>query len=130
MNSKKLYSFFVIGIIFANSSYALTNSQSGEIKYITGGIGDEERNTLKEAKDKYNLSVVSAARTGEYVGDTRLIISDQQGRELLDTEAGPLFYAQLPPGKYVVEAESRGQARKRQIIIGENKPSHIHFSWK
>lgn len=111
-------------------AYSLEPQQSGDITFVTGGIGDEERSALQAAKNDYNLSIISAASSGAYVGDTRLVISDLSGRELLDTDAGPLFYAQLPPGRYVVEGESQGQIRRQNITIAENRNAHIHFSWK
>lgn len=117
----------------ASFAYGYTTMQpmkAGNITYVTGGIGDEERYALQSVKNRYNLSIVSAANTGAYVGDTRVTISDTAGQELVDTHAGPLFYANLPPGKYVVEGQSEGQMRTQNITIAENKPAHIHFSWK
>jgi hypothetical protein len=104
--------------------------QEGAITYVTGGIGDEERDALKAQKKDYNLSIVSADKSGAYVGDTRVVISNRQGEKLLDTQAGPLFYANLPPGNYVVEGDSEGQIRKQNITVAEGKPASVHFTWK
>ncbi len=113
-----------------SDTYALYSSQQGNIAYITGGIGDEERDAMQAVKNQYNLSVMSAQNSGAFVGYTEVRITDQQGRELVDTEAGPLFYAQLPPGRYIVEGSSRGQTRKQTISVTQGKPAHVHFSWK
>jgi len=110
--------------------YTIEPQQSGNVTYITGGIGDEEREAVKSVKNDYNLSIISASKDGAYVGNTHVVIADRNGESLVDTNADPLFYAQLPPGKYIVKGESRGQTRTQNVTIAENKPAHVHFSWE
>jgi len=107
-----------------------TLQREGNITFVTGGIGDEERDALKAVEHEYNLHVMSAGVSGAFVGDTNLTIRTRQGEELLTTDAGPIFYALLPPGRYVVEAEHGGQIRKQAISIGRGTAEHVHFSWK
>ena len=111
-------------------AYAMQPQQVGNIIYMTGGIGEEERQAMQSVKNDYNLSLVSADKSGAYVGDTQVVISDREGKELLNTESGPLFYAELPPGRYVVEGTSQGQTRQQNVTIAEGKPAHVQFSWK
>jgi len=104
--------------------------KEGSITYITGGIGDEEREVLKSVKNDYNLSIMSAGTSGAFVGDTHIVIHDRTGQEVLNTDAGPLFYAKLPAGRYIVEGTSEGQTRKQAINVASHQPAHVHFSWK
>lgn len=113
----------------AAHAYSLQPQQTGNVTYLTGGIGDEERDAMKSVKNSYNFSLMSASKAGEFVGDTQVVISDRQGNRLINTQAGPLFYAQLPPGHYTVEAMSEGQVRKQNITIAQGRPSNVHFSW-
>lgn len=120
---------------FAASAADLPQAeQAGDITYITGGIGDEERDALKSVESNYNLHVIStgiaAAGPGAFVGDTHITIHNRQGDELLSTDAGPIFYASLPPGHYVVEGEHRGETSKRNITIVSGKLQRVQFSWK
>lgn len=76
--------------------------QAGDINYVTGGIGDEERAALHAVESQYNLRVMSASNDGAFVGDTHLVIRNHRGDTLLDAVAGPLFFAKLPYGTYFV----------------------------
>ncbi len=104
--------------------------QAGAITYITGGIGDEERDALEAVKSDYTLSIISAgAAQGAFSGDTHISIS-RKNEELLSVDAGPIFYAMLPPGRYRVTATSRDQIRSQTITIIAGKQASLHFSWK
>jgi len=135
-NCKSYFSHVALVAMLATSgapgayAYSLQPQQVGNVTYVTGGIGDEERDALKAVKNDYNLSILSAARSGAYVGETRVVILDRNGQKLVDTYADPIFYAQLPPGRYVVEGESEGQSHKQNITIAGNKPAHVAFTWK
>jgi hypothetical protein len=43
--------------------------------------------------------------------------------------ATPLFYAQLPPGDYVIHATYNGAQRVRDVSITGKRPSDIHLIW-
>jgi hypothetical protein len=117
---------------FCFSAYASLPppQQIGSITFITGGIGDEERDAMETVRKDYNLSVMSAATSGAFTGDTRIVIRDQSGEELLQADAGPLFYADLPAGRYVVEGYSDGQIKQQPVTITPDKRQHIRFNWK
>jgi len=105
--------------------------QTGDITYVTGGIGDEERNALKAVRHDYNLHILSAAgASGEYPGDTHICIFDNHNHKLLDTDADPFFYAKMPAGHYVVEESSGGQSKKQSIVMSAGTPVNITFRWK
>jgi len=110
-------------------AYSLQPQQTGNVTYLTGGIGDEERDALKTVKNDYNFSLMSASKAGEFVGNTQVVIKDRQGNQLVNTYAGPMFYAQLPPGRYTVQAISEGQSRSQNITIAQGRSSNVHFSW-
>jgi len=103
--------------------------QVNGITYITGGIGDEERSLLQAIKKDYNLHLTSSSKSGEFMGDVRVVISDRSGNELLNVEAGPIFYAELPAGSYNIEARSEGQKQQRHITVGKESPSSLHMTW-
>jgi hypothetical protein len=102
--------------------------QAGAITYVTGGIGDEERNYLHSVAGNYNLHVSNASHDGAFIGDTHIVLHNRKGDVLLDANAGPLFLAQLPPGSYVVEVTHDGQVKTKTIRIGR-KAMTTHFSW-
>jgi hypothetical protein len=108
----------------------LPPQKSGDVTYITGGVGDEERNALSEAKAEFNLYVMSAEKDGAFLGDTQIVIRSAKGdAQLLNVTAGPLLYVKLPPGAYVVEASADGQTKKEKVTIGTKNAANVHFSW-
>lgn len=109
---------------------AVTPKQVGDIQYITGGIGDEERTSIEAVKKDYNLHVTSAATSGAFVGNTQISILDSNNQPLLTSETGPLFYAKLPDGTYTVEATHNQQTKSEKIKAIANKPISVVFSWK
>jgi hypothetical protein len=113
----------------ADAYTSLQPMQSGEIRYVTGGIGDDERNAMKAMEKDYDLRVMSASRSGAFVGDTKINIMSSNGGPVLTTVAGPLFYADLPNGKYVVEAGNEGQTKRQNVVIAHGKPVYVHLSW-
>lgn len=105
--------------------------QQGDIIYISGGIGADETAAIESVKGDYNLNVTSADRTGHFRGDTEIVIRDMKQNVLLDVTAqGPLFYAKLPNGRYIIEGISEDQSKQQTIRIANGKHAYIHFSWK
>lgn len=102
---------------------------SGNVTYITGGIGSEEREALQRVKTHYNLNVLSAGRYGEYVSDVTVRIRDQRGMEVVNTNAGPLLFVNLPPGIYTVEAAVEGQTRSQRVRVPEYGGTNVDFRW-
>lgn len=89
------------------------------IRYVTGGIGAEERKALEAMKKDFNLELVFAAkRGGAFLADVDVTIRDANGREVLRTVAdAPIFLAQLPAGRYTVESDYDGQVQKRTVTV-------------
>jgi hypothetical protein len=104
--------------------------QHGDIVYISGGIGADETAAIESVKGDYNLNVTSADRTGHFRGDTEIVIRDMKRNVLLDVTAqGPLFYANLPNGRYTIEGISDDQSRKQTVRITGTKTARVHFIW-
>ena len=102
----------------------------GEVTYLTGGIGADEEDAMKAAASNYNLLISNAERDGEFTAGTDLVIRDAKGREVLSARnTGPLFYAQLPAGRYIVDATYNGVERVRSITVGGRNPADIHLIW-
>nr|BFE92244.1 hypothetical protein GCM10020185_27800 [Pseudomonas brassicacearum subsp. brassicacearum] len=59
-----------------------------------------------------------------------VVIQNASGQTLLTlTEAGPLVYVQLPPGKYSVVATRKGEARRDTAEIGSGAARNLVFHW-
>jgi hypothetical protein len=99
-------------------------------RYITGGIGDEERQYVEAMKGQFNVHITNARADGAFNGDTTVSIRDHNGQQLLSADAGPLFYVQLPPGSYTVQAVCDRGTQQRKITVGaSHKSQPLVFRW-
>ena len=110
------------------------NSNAADVTYVTGGIGDDEKQAIEASKADYNVYVMSASISGAFVGDAHVTISRKNGKEsesVLTVVAGPLLYVKLPAGSYVLDA-NLGDQQKRQAFTINKKgaPIRIHLGWK
>jgi hypothetical protein len=99
--------------------------------YISGGIGEEERAQFEASRGYFNLRLAFAVRgSGEYLSSVRVRIADDKGAELLEADSdGPLFYARLAPGAYVVTASYGDQAQARRVRVGEQGAAEMVLYW-
>src|ERR1700716_1468140 len=67
----------------------------GSVTYMSGGIGKDESDAMKQAASRYSLSTEMsspAAPRAEYVSDVKIDIRDQRGTTVLSTTSdGPIL---------------------------------------
>lgn len=103
---------------------------AGGVSYVSGGIGLESRERLGSLARDFNLKLVFATSSGEYVSGVRVAIADAAGKTRLDAiSEGPWFLTRLPAGNYQIVATSGGKAVKRQTAIGAANLTTIDFRW-
>ena len=102
----------------------------GDITYVSGGFGMDERQALNDAARDYNLKLVFAEKgSGAYVADVKLAIADAKGRTILEAVSeGPWFLVKLMPGRYKVTAEALGQSLTQQVRVGSRLTTR-HLYW-
>lgn len=103
----------------------------GEVTFVSGGVGGDERNAMQALRADYNLSLLfSVQGSGEYLSEVKVSITDKNGNTFLDTVSdGPMLLASLKPGHYTVTAEVDGQvAHKKATVVG-NKRTSLSFIW-
>jgi hypothetical protein len=107
-------------------------SRTGNISFVSGGVGEDSRERLDALKD-FKLKLVFAASSGAYLSSVQVDIADAAGKLLLQTTAdGPIFLADLPPGRYRVAASFAGKRIERRIAVAAGKHSArqtLHFHW-
>jgi hypothetical protein len=99
------------------------------ITYITGGIGEERRELEAVARD-YNFRITDSEKSGSFMAGIDLIIRARNGRDVLRLrDTGPLFYARLPPGDYIVLARFRTVEREQKVQVPIRGSANIQFVW-
>jgi len=105
----------------------------GSVTYISGGIGKDESDAMKEAASRYSLAIEMASPASpraQYVADVKIEIRDQRGATVLSTISdGPILLANLPPGRYTVNATKNGASQQRDIVIGSGARPRVMFSF-
>jgi hypothetical protein len=93
--------------------------------YISGGVALGERAMLDRKRADFSLWVATAVKkTGSYLSDVLIRISDPGGKTVLDARLdGPWLLMNLKPGRYTVEARFRDQMQRKTTTIN-NKGDH------
>ena len=119
----------LVPTVGANSDDA-TFGKAGDVSYVSGGVGTDSIDKLNSLSGDFNLKLVFAMNSGNYVSDVRVAIANAAGKTVLDTmSAGPWFLTKLPAGNYQVEATFAGNAVKRQVAVGAVKLNTVDFRW-
>jgi len=135
-----LSTFAAVGIVVAvtamsASTTALPPEQvQGSVSYLSGGIGLDESNAIKQAASQYPLElefVRKATPKAEYLSDIKVTIKDHAGKTVLETMSnGPFLLAKLPAGQFTVTAEQGGEAKKRVVHIKAQGHERLMFVWQ
>lgn len=105
----------------------LIKEESG-IRYIVGGVGEEEMRQIKAVENEFNLKVLSTMPGGEFVGDYIVNISNAGGEVLEVLTDGPLFLVNLPAGTYTITAHRPNSETKTQkVTVGKSGQKQVRF---
>lgn len=114
------------------ASAALEAVQNGPVPFVSGGVGEDERQEIGNLASAYSLELLFAAKgsPNEYLADIKVEIRDKNGKVMLDAVAqGPFLLAKMPPGRYSVSADNDGVVKKQTILVKGAKPHRVVFIW-
>ncbi|WP_434654059.1 carboxypeptidase regulatory-like domain-containing protein [Pseudomonas sp. R3-56] len=113
-----------------NTGVQIQPMQQNGITYLSGGIGEDEARAIGQAQG-YNLHMTFAiGPENKYVPDVDVTVLNASGQTLLTlSDAGPLVYVQLPPGKYSVVATRNGEERRDTADLGSGAARKLVFHW-
>jgi hypothetical protein len=121
----------IFGFALAQGDLPMVKEMTqGDVRYMTGGIGLEEREAMEAKAKDYNLKLVFAMASREYLSDIQVTIQDGVGKTLLSTDAkGPWLYLKLPEGDYTVQAAMGGQKKVQSVKAGRGLLT-VNILWK
>jgi hypothetical protein len=120
----------VLGLTLTSLAFGATRGSSAQGRaLVSGGVSFEELQALHARRDEYNLWLVTAAkRSGAYLADVRVKISDTERRTvfegLLD---GPWLFIDLAVGRYTVEAGFNGETQRKMTTIHPGDHHQVFF---
>ncbi len=108
---------------------AIQPQTQGDVSFVSGGVGFEERAELQAIRANYNLSLLFSEQGGDYLSDVKVRITDSSGNTFLETVSdGPKLFVRLRPGRYIVTAE-HGRAFHKTVTVGNNQQPALSFVW-
>ena len=105
-------------------------ARAADIPFVTGGVGADERADLQAKEKDYNLKIVAAATSGDYVANVRVVIESAANQSVLETRMeGPILLAKLPPGTYTIKATRGSSTQTRTVNVLGAGLREAQFRW-
>ena len=77
--------------------------RAADVPYISGGVGADAREELLAKEKEYNLKIIAAEKSGDYLAGVKVVIESARKEQVLDTTMeGPILLAKLAPGTYTI----------------------------
>ncbi|MHC8346452.1 carboxypeptidase regulatory-like domain-containing protein [Pseudomonas sp. RT6P73] len=113
-----------------SSGVQVQRQEQNGITYVSGGIGEDEAKAIQQTTG-YNLHMTfSVGPENKYIPDVDVVIQKAPGQTVLTlSQAGPLVYVQLPPGRYTVVATRNGEAKHDTTDVGSDTARNLVFHW-
>ena len=121
----------MIGMGAAALAQEPLRAQGGStVTFLNGGVTQEEADQLRAQASSYPLEIQFARGSdGAFAADVHVRIVNASGHPVLVLPAAePILLAQLPPGRYTVEATYEGQTKRQQLTIGRGHQK-LGFAW-
>jgi hypothetical protein len=120
-------------LLAADASALPAEETQGNVRFLSGGVGEDSVAAFKQAAAKYPLElqfVQKATPKDEFLAGVKVTIRDGSQKVILDTVAkGPFLLAALPAGKYQVEADSNGVLKRQTVDIQAGKHERTVLVW-
>lgn len=130
----KLIATAVVALAAGTAAAALPPIQhQGEVQYLSGGVGTEESESIKQAASQFPLAlefVQKATPRDQYLANVEVSVVDHRGRSVLDaTSDGPFLLASLPSGEYTVKASYAGHTLEKVVRVADRASARAVFVW-
>jgi hypothetical protein len=115
-----------------SEDYISIEQHTGDIAWISGGVGKDQADAMLAVASRYNLRLILAeARKprAAFLCDVTVKISDAAGRTILETHSGPLLFVKLPAGRYILSAKTTGQTITRSVLVKKKAQKVIALIW-
>ena len=106
---------------------------SNEITIMYGGIGKTERELIDKFSGDYNLKIVfTALPSNKYLSNVVVNILNENKERIVNViSEGPLFFAKLRPGIYIIKAVyKRKEKLIRNVSVSKEGQKKINIGWE
>lgn len=106
--------------------------QQGAVLFVSGGVGEEERQEIMKLTPDYPLELLFATRgsRNEYLANVNVQIRDKDGKVVLDAVSqGPFLLAKVAPGRYTISADNDGAIKQQTVQVKGARLRRVVFVW-
>jgi hypothetical protein len=103
---------------------------NGTASYVSGGIGEDEAEAMRQASANYPLTLELATAAGgprdAYISDAKVDIRDGNGNPVISTTTqGPIMLVRLPAGTYTVDVGWHGTEKHKTVEVSGERRQHV-----
>ena len=111
---------------------SLAIEERGGVRFVSGGVGIEERVLLDKLRPRFSLQLAfAAARGGNYLAGVEVAALNAAGRTVWRGESdGPWLFANLAPGKYRLRATFGGKTQMQEEEIRRGWRTEAFLYWQ
>ena len=117
----------------ADSMVLPAEETQGNVRYVSGGVGEQSAAAFKQAAAKYPLELLFAQKASPndvYLASVKVTVRDRAGKVVLEAVSeGPYLLATMPAGKYQIEADNEGVVKRQVVEIVSGKHRKVVFVW-
>ena len=125
-----IYSILLFTAAFAVAGEGKVATNANGIKFVTGGIGEEESAAMRAMAKDYSLNLVFSEGSGGRITGVNAVIYNDQGEAVFRIKgANPLLYVALPSGKYRVLASYEGEKQGVVFELDANTNKKVILNW-
>lgn len=100
------------------------------VTYLSGGVGKESREQLAQRAADFNVKLVFAAKSGDYVASVSVALRGAAGKSLASIRSdGPWLLLALPAGRYSVSATFAGRTVEQAFAAPKSGQRTVYFRW-
>lgn len=126
-----IYSFMLFSTYPAIAADGQMFITASGIKYVTGGIGDEEASAMRNMAKNFSLNLVFSEGSGGKITGVDVVIYNTEGNAVFRIKnSSPLLYIALPEGKYRVVASYEGQKQGFVFELDGKTNKKLILNWK
>jgi hypothetical protein len=109
--------------------------RSGEISFVSGGIGSNESEAIQAEAKKWPLllqfSQADQKGWGTWVSGVSVKITNDKKEKILNLICdGPFLLLGLKPGSYVIEASYEGITQQRNVMVRQGQSEKLSIYWR
>ena len=131
MSKPNLYSTALALMLAISAQHAQSAPEvnnAAAIRYISGGVGDEDLDMLQTEQVKHRLKMVFTTLDGSFLADVAVLVLDRNKNTLIQAKSeGPVMLLDLPNGTYQVQATYALETISRDVVSQPNRLSTVYF---